>query len=129
MNGKNTTEPSGEQRPFDICQRTFQFALEVVSLCAKLRQHGGAAFELSRQLIRSGTSIGANVEEGQAAQSRADFISKYSIARKEARETSYWLRLLSASEICSLPKLDTQICESQELIKMLTTIIMNAKGE
>jgi four helix bundle protein len=54
---------------------------------------------MSKQLLRSGTSIGANIEEGQAAQSRADFASKYSIARKEAHETHYWLRLLSKSGI------------------------------
>ena len=83
--------------PFDICERTFQFSLRIVKLCQVLDQKRGVAWTLSKQLLRSGTSIGANIEEGQAGQSRADFVSKYSIARKEARETRYWPRLLIAS--------------------------------
>jgi four helix bundle protein len=78
-------------------------------------------------LLRSGTSIGANVEEGQAAQSKADFISKYSIARKEARETGYWLRLLSATGISSPAEINELSNEIGQLIKILTTIIKNAQ--
>jgi len=78
---------------------------------------------IGKQLIRSGTSIGANVEEGQGGQSRADFISKYCIARKEARETHYWLRLLVATDIFSSQKLAGLIAECDELIAILTTII------
>ena len=85
----------------DLCERTFQFALEIVNLCRTLSKKSGVAQTMSKQLLRSGTSVGANIEEGQAAQSRADFVSKYSIARKEARETHYWLRLLSESGILS----------------------------
>ena len=68
-------------------------------LCQTLDQTPGVSRTLANQLLRSGTSIGANVEEGQGGQSRADFISKYSIACKEARETHYWLKLLAACEI------------------------------
>jgi len=74
----------------DLLERTFEFAVRVVNLCRNLDKSPGASQTLARQLLRSGTSIGANIEEGQASQSKADFISKYSIACKEARETHYW---------------------------------------
>lgn len=112
-----------EKPPYDICKRTFQFALRVVKLCQQLDERTPAARTLSRQLLRAGTSIGANVEEGQAGQSRADFASKYSIARKEARETRYWLRLLVASECSSNAQIRDLLVEVEELIKILTTII------
>jgi four helix bundle protein len=86
-----------EEKPRDIKERTFNFALEVVGFCRSLDSKQGTLRTLGRQLLRAGTSIGANVEEAQAGQSRADFISKYSIALKEARETIYWLRLLHAA--------------------------------
>ncbi len=73
----------------DLCERTFQFAVRIVKLCQQLDRKPGAGRIIAGQLLRSGTSIGANVEEAQAGQSRADFISKYSIARKEAGETHY----------------------------------------
>lgn len=82
---------------------------------------------MANQLLRSGTSIGANVEEGQGSQSRADFIAKYSIACKEARETNYWLRLLAASEIMTDAKLKDLIDESNQLIVILTTIIKTTR--
>ena len=78
-------------KALDITERTFEFAVQVVKLCQVLDEQPGAGRTLSRQLIRSGTSIGANVEEAQSGQSRADFISKLQIALKEARETRYWL--------------------------------------
>lgn len=82
--------------PRDLRERTFAFALQIVKLCRHLELRNGVARTLSRQLLRAGTSIGANVEEAQAAQSRPDFINKNGIALKEARETHYWLRLLIA---------------------------------
>src|SRR5580765_4542805 len=91
-------QSSGDGKPPDITERTFQFAISVVQLCRKLDQKPGISRSLSRQLLRSGTSIGANMEEAQAGQSRADFLHKCSVALKEARETHYWLRLLRASE-------------------------------
>lgn len=82
---------------------------------------------LANQLLRSGTSIGANVEEGQGGQSRADFVAKYSIACKEARETNYWLRLLAASGIMSEEKLKDLIDESNQLVAILTAIIKTTR--
>jgi len=114
--------------PFDLCERTFEFALRVLNLSMKLNRKTGFPRSLSGQLLRAGTSIGANVEEGRAGQSRADFISKYSIARKEAREAKYWLRLLVASELVTVDDGNPLVQEADELIRILTAIIKKAKG-
>jgi four helix bundle protein len=111
----------------DLCERTFQLAVRIVKLCQELDRKPGIGRIIGSQLLRSGTSIGANVEEGQAGQSRADFVSKYSIARKEARETHYWLRLLAATGIFSLQKLEGLLSECNELIAILTAIIKKTK--
>ncbi len=80
-----------------IVDKTFKFSLDIISLFKKLQEE--REFIISRQLLKSAIGIGANVEEATAAQSKRDFISKMSIASKEARETKYWLRLLKDSEI------------------------------
>jgi four helix bundle protein len=113
--------------PKDICERTFQFAVRVVELCRRLNGKPGAGRTLGGQLLRSGTSIGANVEEAQGGQSRADFISKYAIARKEARETHYWLRLLAATNLAKDDQIASMLQECNELIAILTAIIKNAQ--
>jgi four helix bundle protein len=101
--------------------------VRIVKLCQELDRKPGIGRIIGSQLLRSGTSIGANVEEGQAGQSRADFVSKYSIARKEARETHYWLQLLAATGIFSLQKLEGLLSECNELIAILTAIIKKTK--
>ena len=111
----------------DLAERTFQFGCRVVRLCQVLDRTPGAGRTLAHQLLRSGTSIGANVEEGQAAQSRADFLSKLSIACKEARETHYWLRLLAASEVVDEARLAELLDEADQLIAILTTITKNTR--
>ena len=111
----------------DLCERTFQLALRIVNLCQELSKNPGVARMMANQLLRSGTSVGANVEEGQAAQSEADFVSKYSISCKEARETHYWLRLLAESKIVSPGKLDDLMAECNELIAILTTIVKKVR--
>ena len=118
----------GRRMKRDICERTFEFSVRIVRLCQELDKKPGVARTLGRQLLRSGTSIGANVEEAQGGQSRADFVSKYSISCKEARETHYWLRLLIATEIVPESKLKPLIQEADELIAILTTIIKNTKA-
>lgn len=80
---------------------------------------------LAKQLVRSGTSIGANIEEAQPGQSRSDFIHKISIALKEARETNYWLRLLEAGELIPKEKLSELIKESDEVKRILAAIIVS----
>ena len=96
-------------------------------LCQALDQTPGVSRTLANQLLRSGTSIGANVEEGQGSQSRADFVAKYSIACKEARETHYWLRLLVASEIAAESKLQDLIDEANQIVAILTSIIKTTR--
>jgi four helix bundle protein len=86
-----------------------------------------AARVIVGQLVRAGTSVGANVEEAQASQSRADFANKCSIACKEARETRYWMRLLAASDIVSASSLTDLLAECDELVAILTTIVKKAK--
>ena len=114
-------------KPRDIKERTFQFALEIVRLCRALDEKPGVARTLGNQLLRSGTSIGANVEEAQAGQSRADFVSKYAIALKEARETVYWLRLLHEFGEHSNGQCETLQREADEIARILGAIIVNAK--
>lgn len=111
----------------DLPERTFEFARRVVQLCQLLDQTPGVSRTLANQLLRSGTSIGANVEEGQAGQSRADFLSKLSIACKEARETHYWLRLLAATELVPEPRLTDLLDESNPLVAILTTVIKKTR--
>ena len=107
----------------DMCERTFKFAIDIVKLSQEFDKIPGTTRTLMRQLLRSGTSIGANIEEGQGAQSRADFISKYSIARKETRETLYWLRLFVATGIVDNENVAALIKEADELLAILTSII------
>jgi four helix bundle protein len=116
-----------EQPKRDLPERTFEFARRVVKLCQVLDQTPGVSRTLANQLLRSGTSIGANVEEGQAGQSRADFLSKLSIACKEARETHYWLRLLAATELVPEPRLTELLDEANQLVAILTAIIRKTK--
>jgi four helix bundle protein len=103
-----------------IADLSFDFAISVIDLYKELVEK--KEFVLSKQLLRSGTSIGANVEEAIAAQSRKDFISKMSIASKEARETRYWLRLLNKSKLVGLdyqPYLES----IEHIINILTKIV------
>ena len=83
-------------------------------------------YVLSKQLLRSGTSIGANVTEATAAQSKKEFITKMSVASKEARETKYWLSLLSESKLVNI-NLENYLSEINELIKILTSIVKSSQ--
>lgn len=112
--------------PPDIEQRTFDFALRIIRICRALDNHPGVSRTLGGQLLRSGTSVGANVTEGQAAQSRADFISKMNIALKEAKETHYWLRLVAA-ELMGDGQLDAVIQEADEIRRILGAIVRTAR--
>lgn len=116
-----------EDSRLDIKDRTFTFAAEVVRFCDPLDSRRGAVRTLARQLLRSGTSIGANVEEAQAGQSRADFISKYNIALKEARETIYWLRLLKTTALCIEAQPEVLRDEAEQIARVIASIIINTK--
>jgi four helix bundle protein len=98
-----------------IQEKTFDFAIRIIKVYKYLKQNKNE-FVLSKQLLRSGTSIGANIEEAIGGQSRNDFTSKLSVAYKEARESSYWIKLLEKSEYLSTK-------ESQSLLEDLTEIL------
>ena len=109
-----------------IEEKSFQFAVRMVKLCRYLCDEK-KEFILSKQLLRAGTSIGANIAESQQAQSRPDFISKLCIALKEASETNYWLRLLRATDYLSETEYRTMIVQCKELERLLTSILKSAK--
>ncbi len=112
----------------DLCERTFGFSVRIYKLCKELDTRSINETIICRQLLKSGTSIGANVEEGQAGQSRPDFLSKYNIALKEARETFYWLKLLVAVEVFPKNKLSDLLNECDELVAILTTIVKKVRN-
>lgn len=109
-----------------IQKKSFEFALEIIRLYRELQDQ--REYVLSRQLLRSGTSIGANVEEATAAQSRNDFVAKMSIASKEARETRYWLRLLQESKLVDID-VTSQLIHVDELIRILTSIVKTTSAK
>ena len=117
-----------KEKPYDIQQRTFLFGLSIIRFSEQL-PHSQVGKILCNQLVRSGTSIGANMEEVTAASSKQDFIYKANISLREARESNYWLRLIKESKIVSSPQLDELITESLELMKILGAIVSKARGK
>ena len=106
----------------EILDLSFNFALDIIELTRYLKMN--KEFVISNQLLKSGTSIGANVSEAQAAQSAKDFIAKMSIASKEARETEYWIRLLDKSKTIDSYKNKSKLFDQiHSIIKLLTSII------
>ena len=108
-----------------IREESYSFALNIIRLYRGLVSRN--EFVISRQVLKSGTSIGANVEEALAGQSRADFLSKMSIASKEARETNYWLRLLRDSGLSLESEVLEILSDSERILKMLTAIVKTTK--
>lgn len=111
-----------------ILIKSFDFAVRIVKLHQYvIRNH--KEYELSKQVLRSGTSIGANVEEAIGGVSRKDFVNKMGIAYKEARETNYWLRLLKTTDYLDDKLAMSLTNDCEELIKILTSIIKSTKNE
>ena len=110
----------------DIDQRTYSFALRIVRLVLYLRKQK-LLYSLLDQVLRSGTSVGANVEEAQNAGSKKEFIHSMTIALKEARETKYWLRLLLDSNLVTHQQVDELVSENGELVRILITIVKRSK--
>jgi four helix bundle protein len=104
-----------------IADRTKSFAIRIVKACCFLDEQSGVLRTLSKQLLRSGTSIGANVREAQSAQSDRDFLNKLEIALKEARETQYWLEIIIESGLVEKQKFDSLLTEANEIGKILVT--------
>lgn len=107
-----------------IVDKSFEFALEIVRFCELLEEN--KKFVVARQLLRAGTSIGANIREAQNAESKTDFIHKIKIAAKEADETEYWLLICKESE--NYPENINLLTEIKELIKILSKIITTSKN-
>jgi four helix bundle protein len=117
------------KKPVDIKERSFDFAIRVVALCQVLESQSKISRTLANQLLRSGTSIGANIEEAHGSQSKADFVAKMYISCKEARETNYWLRLLAATKLIPEAKLADLTDESSQLVAILTSIVKKSRGD
>jgi four helix bundle protein len=109
-----------------VQDKSFQFAVRIVRLSQYLTEKK-RAYVLSKQLLRSGTSIGANIREAINAESRADFIHKRSISQKEADETLYWLDLLRQADYLTQPEYESIHIDAGELIKLLRSIIITTK--
>ncbi|MEN9361553.1 MAG: hypothetical protein RL095_3088 [Verrucomicrobiota bacterium] len=122
MNNTNNMNNANDKTTDKVAlAKSYAFAVRTV----KLYQHLSSEkreFVLSKQILRSGTSIGANIEEATGAQSRPDFISKIGIAYKEARETCYWLRLLKDTDYLSTHQFDSIYSDADELCRILASI-------
>lgn len=109
-----------------ISQKSFDFALRIVKLYKYLKENK-KEYILSKQLLRSGTSIGANIEEALGGQSKKDFVSKFSVSYKESRETLYWIKLLNKSGYLNQNQSLSLINDCEELIKIITKILKTSK--
>jgi len=107
-----------------VKEKSFQFSLKIITLYKKLISEN--EYIISKQLLRSGTSIGANIEEALAGQSKRDFTAKMSISSKESRETKYWLRLLQESDLTEID-VNFLLDDIEELIRILTSIVKTAQ--
>ena len=116
------------ERPQDIRERAMDYAVRAIKLVQFLRgRKDDAGTIVGRQFLRSATSIGANLTEAQAAESRSDFIHKNAIAQKEARECRYWLRLMQRAELAPPPRLEPLLDETEQMIAIITRILVNTK--
>jgi four helix bundle protein len=116
------------EKPEDIKDRTFRFALSIISVAETLPDTRSATV-VAKQLVRAGTSVGANVEEAVAAHSRDDFIYRLNVALREARETNYWLRIASTKGWIPLATIGPVLDESEQIMKILGAIVSKARGK
>lgn len=114
--------------PKEIRERTFDFSVRVLNMCMQLPEHKGAKI-LRNQVLRSGTSVGANVEEAESAYTKELFSYKMNIALGEARETHYWLRLLRTTDIVKPERLDPLIDEADQIKRVLGSIVSRTRGK
>ena len=116
------------EKPYDLRDRSFLFACEIVAFARIVADRGYVFRRLAGQLVSSGGSVGANLEEGVDAQTKPDFIAKQFIALKEARETRFWLRVIAVSEPALEPRAKPLIAEASEFVAMLTTSVKTARS-
>jgi len=127
-NSKFQIEDSRLTKPNPVQEKSYAFALRIVKLYRHLSEER-KEFVLSKQILRSGTSVGANVEEAIGGQSEKDFTAKMSIAYKETRETHYWLRLLRDSLILDNQQADSMLSDCEELLKLCGSIIKTMRSK
>lgn len=127
MQKEDSDSRKEKNQPQDIVERTFLFAVRIVQLSGFLDERSGVGRIMMSQILRAGTSVPSNVEEAQAAQSKADFVSKMSIALKEARETHMRLRLLATANVVPENKLQPLIQEADEVKRIIGAIIVSTK--
>ncbi len=113
-------------QPRPLQEKSYSFSLRIIATCRELQSK--REYILSKQLLRSGTSIGANIEEAQLAQSRKDFVNKLHIAAKEAYETRYWLRLLRDSTLLEVTDASALLLSVEEIIRLLVAILKTTKA-
>ena len=111
----------------DYTCRSFAFACDIVRLYRAIERHVPSS--IARQVLKSGTSIGANLEEAKAAHGRKDLTAKFVIALREARETSYWLRLIVATDLAPKSQLVGPLSEANEFVAILTTSVRRLRGQ
>ena len=114
------------EKPNVVSDKSKAFSVRIVNMCSFLGKERNE-YILSKQLLRSGTSVGANISEAVYAQSKADFIAKMHIALKEINETGYWIELLYKTNYLSDKEFQSILADQQELIKLLTAILKSAK--
>ncbi len=118
------TQPYGNA----VLEKSFKFSIRIIKLFKHIKQTDRDIEPLLKQVLRSGTSVGANITEAQGAITKKDFINKLHIALKEARETEYWLELLEATDHITKDEFKSINTDSKEIIKLLTSILKSLKS-
>jgi four helix bundle protein len=125
---QNVLSSDAMDKPYDLRDGSFQFACDIIAFARIVADRGFIMSRLAVQLVKAGTSIGANLEEGKDGQTKPDFITKHCIALKESRETRYWLRLIAASEKALQPATRPLIAEASEFVAMLTASVKTSRS-
>jgi four helix bundle protein len=114
-------------KPRDLCDRTFLFSCQMVAFCIVMARRPGAARQIAGQLLRAGTSVGANAEEAKAAFTRREFACKNAVVLREARESRFWLRVIAANRLMPMDAIEPLLVEANELVGIYTATVKKAK--
>ena|SRR5687767_4830933 len=113
--------------PYDIQERTFEFSVQVVAFCRHVMRADQALGLLARQLLKAASSVGANMEEADGGQTKPDFITKVAVAKKEAKEAVYWLRLIAAAEAPLRERVWPILDEAKQIASIVSAILLKAE--
>ena len=114
-------------KPRDLCERTFLFSCDIVAFCLALSRRPGAHRQIAGQLLRAGTSVGANTEEAKSAFTRREFAFRNGIVLREARESRFWLRIVLSNKLASKEAVEPLLAEANELVGIYTATVRKAK--